>query len=385
MSQPGDILTNQQTICTTDLTRVLILVCLVIAAFYRTDAVAQDSSQDDNKNEASSAQNEDEDRFGNFLALPIFITEPAIGEGLGLGLVYFHKTEKDSTSPLSTPSSIGKTGQKQKPPPTATGVFGFYTSNQTQGFGLGHAGTYLDDRLRVVDLPFNFSLDGDLVYANFKRRLGTSNVFLGMSMMNLDADVDFLIDPNNPPPRSLLDFSFRNFGLAGSAIFDTRDDSMMPGQGKLYDLTVWRYDDAIGSDFDYWSARFKANSFHQLGDRWHLGLRLDISTVEGDPPFFAIPYISIRGIPALRYQAKTAGVVEVEGRYNISPRWAAIAFAGGGFTNSEDPTLDTLDDIHAFGAGLRFQAIREQNVWVGLDIAKGPEEYAWYIQVGHPW
>jgi hypothetical protein len=203
MSQPGDILTNQQTICTTDLTRVLILVCLVIAAFYRTDAVAQDSSQDDNKNEASSAQNEDEDRFGNFLALPIFITEPAIGEGLGLGLVYFHKTEKDSTSPLSTPSSIGKTGQKQKPPPTATGVFGFYTSNQTQGFGLGHAGTYLDDRLRVVgalasmeinaalfltDLPFNFSLDGDLVYANFKRRLGTSNVFLGMSMMNLDAD-----------------------------------------------------------------------------------------------------------------------------------------------------------------------------------------------------
>jgi hypothetical protein len=78
-------------------------------------------------------------------------------------------------------------------------------------------------------------------------------------------------------------------------------------------------------------------------------------------------------------------VVEVEGRYNISLRWAAIAFAGGGFTNSEDPTLDTLDDIFAFGTGLRFQALKEQNVWVGLDIAKGPEEYAWYIQVGHPW
>ena len=400
MSQSSDLSTNRQSICASDLPGILFSFCLVLAAFYSTATLAQESSKDADANEVSNAENEDEDRFGNFLALPIFITEPAIGEGLGLGLVYFHKTKKDGTSPLSTPASLGKTGKKQNPPPTATGVFGFYTSNQTQGFGLGHAGTYLDDTLRVVgalasmkvnaalflnDLPFNFSLDGELVYANFKRRLGTTNVFLGMSLMNLDADIDFKIDPNDPPPRSLLDYSFRNFGLAGSAIYDTRDDSMMPGQGRLFDLTLWRYDDAIGSDFDYWSARFKANSFHQLSERWHLGLRFDVSTVEGDPPFFAIPYISLRGIPALRYQAKTAGVVEIEGRYNIAQRWAAIAFAGTGFTNSEDPTLDTLDDIYSFGAGLRFQVLPEQNVWVGLDIAKGPEEYAWYIQVGHPW
>jgi len=379
---------------------ILLSFCLISSALFSPIIGAQEATQNGESTDPTTSGEEKEDRFGDFLTLPIFITEPAIGEGLGLGLVYFHKKDKDENSPLSTPASLGKTGKKQNPPPTATGVFGFYTSNQTQGFGLGHAGTYLDDRLRVVgalasmkinaalyleDLPVNFSLDGELVYANFKRRLGASNVFLGISLMNLDADIDFNIDPNNPPPRNLLDFSFRNVGLAGSAIYDALDDSMMPGQGQLYDLTIWRYDDAIGSDFDYWSVRFKANSFHQLSKRWHLGLRFDVSTVEGDPPFFAIPYISLRGIPALRYQAKTAGVVEIEGRYNIAQRWAAIAFAGTGFTNSEDPTLDTLDDIYSFGAGLRFQVLPEQNVWVGLDIAKGPEEYAWYIQVGHPW
>jgi hypothetical protein len=239
--------------------------------------------------------------------------------------------------------------------------------------------------LFLQDQPFNFSLDGELVYANFKKRLGSSNVFLGMSALNLDAAIDFRTDPTNPPPRSLLDFSFRNFGLAGSAIYDTRDDSMMPGAGQLYDLTLWRYDDAIGSDFDYWSARFKANYFREVGQRWHLGLRFDVSTVDGDPPFFAIPYVSLRGIPALRYQARTAGVVEVEGRYTIATKWAGIVFAGAGFTNSDDVDLNTRDDIFSFGAGLRYQALQEQNVWVGLDIAKGPEEYAWYIQVGHPW
>ena len=27
----------------------------------------------------------------------------------------------------------------------------------------------------------------------------------------------------------------------------------------------------------------------------------------------------------------------------------------------------------------------EQNVWLGVDLAQGPEETAYYIQVGHPW
>jgi hypothetical protein len=78
-------------------------------------------------------------------------------------------------------------------------------------------------------------------------------------------------------------------------------------------------------------------------------------------------------------------VVEIEGRYNISLRWAGVAFAGAGFTKSADPALDTEDDIASIGIGVRFQALREQNVWVGVDVARGPEDYAWYIQVGHPW
>lgn len=382
------------------LTGILVACCLLFSAYAGSTVMAQESSEDGQSAEVTKDNDEDRGRFGNFLALPIFITEPAIGEGLGLGLVYFHQKNSKEKPQLSTPASLGKTGKKPNPPPTATGVFGFYTSNQTQGVGLGHAGSYFDDRLRVVgalasmkvnaalflsDLPVNFSLDGELVYANFKRRLGSSNVFLGMSASILDADIIFKIDPNNPPPRSLLDFSFRDVGLAGSAIYDTRDDSMMPGQGKLLDLTVWRYDDAIGGDFNYWSTRLKANSFYQFSARFFLGLRLDVSTVDGKPPFFAVPFVSLRGVPALRYQGKTAGVAEIEGRYSFGERWAGIAFAGAGFANADDPALDTSDNIFSFGTGIRFQALKEQNVWVGLDIAKGPEEYAWYIQVGHPW
>lgn len=148
-----------------------VLLLLLLPVLFGGAAVADKPLQEEASQVPAVAK--ETSRFGNFLALPIFITEPAIGEGLGLGLVYFHKDDKADTPVVSTPSSLGKTGKKSKPPPTATGIFGFYTSNQTAGVGLGHSGSYFDDQLRVVgalaslqinaalfqsDIPVNFGL-----------------------------------------------------------------------------------------------------------------------------------------------------------------------------------------------------------------------------------
>ena len=35
--------------------------------------------------------------------------------------------------------------------------------------------------------------------------------------------------------------------------------------------------------------------------------------------------------------------------------------------------------------GGRYLALREQDAWVGIDIARGPEDLAWYIQLGSSW
>jgi len=387
---------------------LLASVLLFSLLFYGADTYAQDPAEEGavttetgTAPEESGEEEQEESKRGNFLVLPIFITEPAIGEGLGAGVVYFHKKDDSAKPRVSTAGAVGKTGKKSKPPPTATGAFGFYTSNDTAGVGVGHANSFKDDKYRVVgalanmrinseiylsDIPFGFQLSGNLAYGNVKRRMGTSNMFFGLSLMALDANIIFKIDPANAPPINISDFEFTSVGLAGSAIYDNRDDSMMPTEGQLYDFTLWRYDDAIGSDFNYWSARFKINSFHKLHEKFILGLRFDVSSVDGSPPFFAVPFVSLRGVPALRYQARTAGAFEVEGRYLFSKRWAGIAFAGAGFTkNVDQPEFETAQNIKSVGAGARFQALPKQNVWVGLDIAKGPEDYAWYIQIGQGW
>jgi hypothetical protein len=62
-----------------------------------------------------------------------------------------------------------------------------------------------------------------------------------------------------------------------------------------------------------------------------------------------------------------------------------VAFAGSGSVASNVPVIDTEQSIYSYGLGGRYKIFEAQNVWVGIDIARGPEETYWYIQIGHAW
>ena len=344
--------------------------------------------------EEAAEETEEKDDGGNWLAIPLIITEPAIGEGLGAGVIYFHDTPDDKPSVVSG-RSLAKTGRKQNPPPTATGMFGFYTNNDTYMLGLGHARTFKEDTWRMTaaaaaarinatyylgDLPFRFGMEGAAVFGSVKRRIGGSNWFVGLSASAVEADVEF-----KDLGSGLLDFDFLDVGIAIMGIYDTRDDSMMPSTGQFVSWTVWNYDEAIGGDFDYWTSKVKVNSFHKFAEKFVLGLRFEGSTAEGEVPFYAEPFVSLRGVPALRYTGDAAGAVEAEFRYQFAERWAVLTFAGFGFVDEIDVNPAIEDDIHAWGIGGRWLAIKEENVWIGIDLARGPEDDVFYIQLVHPW
>ena len=111
----------------------------------------------------------------------------------------------------------------------------------------------------------------------------------------------------------------------------------------------------------------------------------EILGVDVRPPFFGYPWVKLRGILAMRYQDEIAGAVEVEGRYRLAPKWEVLGFAGKGFTSGDTPVFDNPSDIHNLGAGARYNIFEARNVWMGLDVAKGFEDWTLYIQVGHPW
>jgi hypothetical protein len=338
---------------------------------------------------------------GRFLPIPVIITEPAIGEGLGLALAYFHRAKDGlDSNTVASPGSIGHASKEQAPPPTVTGVFGAYTSNETAAGGIGHMNTFRDDHIRftgvvaladinstfyVLDRPFKFNLRGTMLYQETRFRLGDSKWFAGIGLSYLDASSAFEVEIPEEAPIDLFRKDLQNSGLSAKLAWDTRDNTSMPNRGQLFDLAVWRYDEAIGGDYDYWNATLKLLSFHQLHQKFVLGLRLEYSTIDGRAPFFAIPWVSLRGIPALRYQGDRVLVGEIEGRYNFTPKWAMVAFAGSGSVASNVPVIDTEQSIYSYGLGGRYKIFEAQNVWVGIDIARGPEETYWYIQIGHAW
>jgi len=60
-------------------------------------------------------------------------------------------------------------------------------------------------------------------------------------------------------------------------------------------------------------------------------------------------------------------------------------FAGTGYFDSGFDFGGTDDDIATYGFGVRYLVLPQQDAWVGLDIARGPEDTAWYIQMGSSW
>jgi hypothetical protein len=82
------------------------------------------------------------------LPIPIFITEPAIGYGLGVAAGYFHPRggNEDGTEEISpvitTGAPPGTTlDDESKPPPVITGIAAAYTDKDSWGAGSSPAGS----------------------------------------------------------------------------------------------------------------------------------------------------------------------------------------------------------------------------------------------------
>jgi len=352
------------------------------------------------------AKEEKKKKGPSIIPIPIFITEPAIGYGLGGAVGYFHKkkddtdSEKDSLAPALTANSTSKAGKRQKVPPTISGVAAAYTEKGTWGFGVGHSASWKKDRIRYAGVagyahivstfyfgnqPFDFELDTGLFYQDIKFRIGSSNFFLGGKLVYINPELVFDVELGDVPadPDRL---QLKDLGIALQADYDGRDNKMTPNRGQFVELVTWKHPEALGGETDYWKVGFQVQSFHEMAKKkLVLGFHLDLQAVGGDPPLWGYPYIKMRGIPALRYQNESAAVAETELRWNILERWAAVGFIGTGATRGDVLVYEDESGIVAGGIGGRFLFRPQDSLWVGLDVAKGPEDYVLYIQVGQAW
>jgi len=337
------------------------------------------------------------DRKG-FLPVPIVITEPAVGYGAGAALVFFRESFRERAAKV-------KPGERLTPPDIYLAALAA-TENGTKVVGGGGLVTFDNDRWRwrgFVGLPdvnldfyglggdtgtgerkIAYNIDGVISSQQVMRRLGETNNWIVGRWIYLDLDATF--DSSRPQPvLPPLSRGVRSSGLGGSLEHDSRDNFFTASAGWKGALEAMFYSPDWGSDNKYETYRAQAFGFLPLSRKFILGGRVDGRTSRGDVPFYQLPFIELRGVPIARYQDQSTAVLDTELRWDVTPRWALVGFVGVGRAWGATKSFGEAGVVTAGGAGFRYLVARRLGIYAGLDIARGPEDTAIYIQAGSAW
>ncbi len=355
-------------------------------------APAQSRIEDNTKPQVDDAKTADKISVGgdvdesfSIYGMPIPIVDPTIGNGLAIGvLTTFRLDADDKVSPRSTVA--GGAG---------------YTDTHTYAFGVGTS-LYLDeDRYRFdalagygnanlkfygigsdslfKDHPVDFNIRGLFGSANVRARVA-EHFYLGPLYKYLDSTVNFDVLPGLV---RRIDLDFRLSGAGLIAEYDSRDTSFSPHEGIYAEMELTRFDERIGSDFNFFRLDGSAAHYMELTPDLVLAGQGRVAGAAGDAPFFALPYITLRGFPGGKYLNDTVWQAQAELRWRVVWRIGVVAFAGVGQTAPNLGAFRDSDLLYSGGAGLRFVASESERVNLGIDYARASDgESAFYFRIG---
>ena len=333
-----------------------------------------------------------------FLPVPILITEPAIGYGGGAALVYLHD------------KFIGHKGASGRNiPPSISGIILAGTENDTKIAGGFHLGYYLEDTLRtqtfvmLTDININFytpanraifmNLKNPIFYQSLKYRFGESDFFAGLSYLYTSSEISLKHEEEDN------DIDLPAWTIANAAIglildYDTRDNTLSPNRGMLFNARANFFGDYAGSDNTFQKYFFQELLYMPLGEKVNFDQRFVYDTIRGEEaPFYMYPFVAMRGVPAMRYQGESVALYEAQLSYDIGNRWSLLAFGGLARAYGSRDTLlgnasvsfQDAPTVVTKGVGFRYLIAEKFGLRMGIDIAKSNEDTAFYIQFGTAW
>ena len=328
---------------------------------------------------------------GGFAPFLVPITEPAVGYGVGGALVFIRKN----------PPVVG--GGYRKPNVLAVG--GMATDDGSWAGFAAHTASWLDDRLQTVvagvkgsiDLdfygigegPFNehpvgYDLEPAGGIAQAKYRIGRTpaQIGFGYGLVGFDAKFEQESLPEGVVPDEL---ESRVGGVMPALVYDTRDNMFTPLNGVCAALEGGIFREWLGSSSDFERVRLTVIGYRPLTRKLYLGARGTVASTFGEAPFYARPFIALRGAPMMAYVGEDAASLEVEARWQFWKRVSAVGFVGTGSAWTDWMDFESSRDIATGGGGFRYEIARRFGLHMGVDIAWGPDEPALYVQFGNAW
>lgn len=326
-----------------------------------------------------------------FLPVVSVITEPALGFGGVLAGIYFIPKEKAADQKFRMPDIAG--------------IGGGYTENGTWFLGGGYAGFWKDDNIRyrgilgygdinlkyygndsdfLASNPVNFSMKSLFFLQQALFRIKNSRFMLGGKYYFGKTRVT-AFETSQIPGLNPRDFDLISSGLGVIGEYERLNNILSPSKGFRIQLDYSQSLEFLGSDRNFSKVSFFTLGYIPITDTWNSGFRFESLIASENTPFYALPYINLRGVPSLRYQGQLTVLAETEQFVNVYKRWSIVGFAGLGSTVSSLNEMNFSPIVWNAGTGVRYLIARMLGLQMGFDIARGPEDWAFYITVGSSW
>lgn len=198
------------------------------------------------------------------LPVPVVITEPAVGYGGGLGLMFFSESMADA-------AASAKASGKGPAPPNITAIGGAYTENGTWGAGVAHFHTWDGDRYRylggiakvnanldyfgLLNQPRAYELRGVALVQQLLVRVADTRWYVGPRYVYFDSTATFKV--GDAGELGSFDKTQR-IGKAGLVVdYDSRDNIFYPSRGSYAELEAQFARGGFGStqSFNMYNAR----------------------------------------------------------------------------------------------------------------------------------
>ena len=329
------------------------------------------------------------------LPVPFIITEPAIGYGGGAALLYFHKQKKNYGRWV---------------PPNITGVAGLGTQNGTWLAGIFHFHVFGADKVRYIgalgkpyinikyygntseylsENPVQFNMNAIALAQRVQVRLAETNLFLGLSYVLYSTENTIDTIPNRPIINKILsNLNGRSTisMLQPNINWDSRNNIFTPVTGMLGGVTFDYNATWLGASDDFFKFVAYFFGYQPITSKIFSGWRFDANFMLGDAPLYALPFINLRGVPAMRYQSDNTILVETEWRFNVYKRWSIDAFTGTGKAYPSFSDFGASEWVYNYGAGFRYEMARAFGLHTGMDFAWAKDgDFAFYFIVGSAW
>lgn len=326
--------------------------------------------------------------YSGFLPVIMPITEPAVGFGaVGAGVFLMPKKGPDG----------------EILPPDVLGVGGGLTENGTWVAGGMYNGYWFDDKIRfkfqggygnVVlnyysnDLPdesLEFTLGSLALMPSWYFRIKETPFLMGFGYQYLNTNIDAGLQESELPNS---DLSLVSSGLSLNAEYDQLDNRISPTAGFKVHAEFLQNFELIGSDRNFSKLTAYSHIYMPITKKWIPAVRIETIKTFGDVPFYSEPFLKLRGVPAMRYQGELTALVEMENYVGLTSRWGLVGFAGYGQAFVRDLDTNQLTKSTSawnVGAGFRYLIARLYGMKSGIDIARGPEEWAIYVTIGSGW